>query len=98
MRKTYYDKNGIPIYAGDVLRAFHFRDRQHHGKNLYLFHVACEREGAIELVPAQYLNPTTREEGGRYWLVSDLSEAEIVCGWGPKPHECYLDRPRRKNP
>lgn len=96
-----FDKNGIPIYPGDLLRTFHFTGPRR--KKFFLYHVAVfDRDAsAMRMVPVNHLEPTKRDHpdsrGGNPLLSDDLaSVAEIIQGYGPLPYLDYLDRPKRK--
>lgn len=62
---------------------------------MYLYHVAVERDGHLEGVPACELG--RKAEGGRFWLTTDsLRNSEIVQGTGPGRLEDFCDRKRVK--
>ena len=90
-----YDARGIPIYAGDLLRAVHFRDAR--GKRYYLYHVAVMRDGCLYGVPTQNLEPTMDGHGGTFRLTAeDAAVRTILHGFGPNECIDYEDRPRKK--
>lgn len=93
-----HDRKGIPIYAGDLLRTFHFRDRTCRGKIRYLYHYVLDVGGHLEMVPPDHLDPSRVKDGGRCWLASIDTEtqSEIVHGYGPDPGMCFDERPRRR--
>lgn len=96
-----FDIKGVPIYPGDLIRTYHFRDKR---RTYYLYHVAVwnAEQAAMEMVPARNLALTPKEQnlqGGRCWaLQSILDDGQSVVIAGTGPGECldYLDRPRRK--
>jgi hypothetical protein len=94
---TIHDRNGVPIYPGDLIRSDHFRDRRR--RMHYLYHVACwnEQHETIEMVPTCYLNPTTKPTGGRCWISEGLMRiAEVIHGHGPGCYLSFEERPKRK--
>lgn len=93
------DKNGHEFYPGDVVRTLHVRDKTHRGKKRYLYYVVCttsEYPEYLQLIPAQYLNPSHERCGGQVWIMegnrSSLAEMEIVAGYGPHPLTCFDER------
>jgi hypothetical protein len=92
----YFDKHGIPIHKGDLLRSPHFIGPRR--KQYYLYHVVVQEPDGLFLVPASHLEPTMRNGGGRcpLNLYSDTWASEIVSGYGPDPYLSYDERPRRK--
>lgn len=94
-----YDKRGIPIRVGDVLRSFHFKSyrRRLH----YLYHVVCPlgTDGMVAIPLAQALGG--KAEGGDVRLCEGDAWhelAEIVhsaCGGG-SGFEFRKRRPRAK--
>lgn len=90
------DKNGREFRCGDLVRTPHFRDRQRR-KTRYLYHVVCATDGPhVELVPAEYLDPSRKDTGGRMRLVEGnreaLSHMEIIDGLDPKTLKYYDER------
>lgn len=91
-----HDMKGVPVYAGDVLRTWHYRSRRY-GRKMYLYHVAIEKDGWLQGVPASALADEKKGDGGRFWLRDDsLTATEIVQGYGPGDTEDFTDRPRKK--
>jgi hypothetical protein len=89
-----HDKNGIPIYPGDVLRTFHYTHRWGRRK-MYLFHVACLDGEHLIGVPASDL--ARKPDGGTFNLLpGNCSDIEIVQGYGPAPLMEFNERPRSK--
>lgn len=89
-----YDSRGVPIYPGDLVRSFHFRSRR---RTYYLYHVACEIDGYVRIVPAGYLNPTTKRTGGDCLLSAIGPEnLTVIQGYGPSPYLDFTDRPRKR--
>jgi len=92
-----YDKNGTPIYPGDLLRSFHFRDRTHKGKIRYLYHVAVLYRDRMDAVPVSHLEPSKVSDGGRCWLTNETAGTmEVIFGYGPG--DLMHDERPRKNP
>lgn len=90
-----FDKRGVPVYPGDLIRSYHFRDRR--GRTYYLYHVAVFKDGAMWLVPTSHLEPTKSKGGGSCLLSQNLMvEARVISGYGPGNFIDYTDRPRRK--
>ncbi len=94
-----YDRRGVPIYPGDLLRTPHFCDsrrRQH-----YLYHTAVYHDDGkcrgMRMVPTAELEPTLRGRGGNCLLSQEIADTlEVIAGHGPGDCLCYTDRPRRK--
>lgn len=90
-----FDRNGRPIYPGDLLKSYHFVDRE--GRIHHLYHVAVIRDGHLEAVPTCHLQPGMEKEGGRAWIFkSESGRFTIISGFGPGDCLSYEDRPRRK--
>ena len=92
-----YDRNGIPIYPGDLLRTFHFRGGPH-GRNYYLYHVVVMdvEAGGLRMVPAEYLDPGNSRDGGNPLLTDDLAaDAEVIAGCHQGLALSFDERPRR---
>jgi hypothetical protein len=90
-----FDKRGVPVHPGDLIRSYHFRDRR--GKYYYLYHTAVFKDGAMYMVPTEHLEPTKVSGGGSCMLSQELMEnATVISGCGPKPYLDFSDRPRRK--
>lgn len=96
---VFHDKNGFPIYPGDLLRSLHFVGARR--KKYWLYHVVTappDRAGTslpLYLVPTSHLEPTKQAGGGRCPLTEDMaSSMEILAGHGPGDILDYEDRPR----
>ena len=92
-----YDRKGVPIYPGDVLRTFHYKSRRY-GRYLWLFHVAVfnEKHGVMEMHPASWLDPKKKRDGGSCWLTQDTAAGtEIVQGYGPGRNDDFTDRKKK---
>ncbi len=92
----HFDKKGIPIHKGDLIRSPHYigaRRKMH-----YLYHVVVESDGRLILVPACHLEPSCVAGGGIAPIdaFSDTWQAEIISGYGPEPYLSYDERPRNK--
>jgi hypothetical protein len=84
------DKNGFPIYPGDLLRTYHFTGARR--KKYYLYHVAVFINGYMELVPTCHLQPDRVSGGGRCMLSEALAaKYEIISGNGPEPDYLSYD-------
>jgi hypothetical protein len=93
IRQIALDKHGIPVYPGDVLKTFHYKSRLH-GRYMYLYHVAVEKNGHLEGRPAREING--KSDGGRFWLTTaSLQATEIVQGYGPGPMDNFTDRKKK---
>lgn len=100
MAEPFYDRKGVPIYPGDLLKSFHFTGARR--KKYWLYHVVVappERAGTtfpLEMVPTSHLEPTKRSGGGRCPLVDWLaSNAEVIAGSGPGEILDFEDRPKK---
>jgi len=90
-----HDKNGVPVYPGDLIRSFHFRGPRR--KVYYLYHTAVMRDGHMEMVPTSHLEPSKVNGGGRCWMFQDLmADAEVISGSGPGHCLDHSDRPKVK--
>jgi hypothetical protein len=94
-----YDRRGVPIYPGDLIRHYHFTGARR--KRYYLYHVAVwsELNQTMELVPTCHMDPAIARDnpGGRYWLIPDtMIEPEVIHGSGPGSCLDFDDRPKRK--
>jgi hypothetical protein len=96
-----WDRKGVPIYPGDLLRSLHFIGARK--KKYWLYHVAVmdTEAGGMRMVPTKHLEPTKRtaidSRGGDPLLSDHLCvNAEVIDGYGPRPYLCYEERPRRK--
>lgn len=92
-----HDKNGVPIYPGDLIRSFHFRGARR--KVYYLYHTACYIDGAMRMEPTCKLDPSKRNCGGGCLMSQDLldgSDAEVIQGSGPGRCLDHADRKKIK--
>lgn len=101
---TLYDKNNRPIYAGDLLRSFHFTGARR--RRLYLYHVAVTVDGGLDAVPACHLEPSKIRGGGRCRIDEKMAtNFEIIQGINMLPAteeasrltQSYYERPKRKS-
>jgi len=91
---TIFDRRGVPIFRGDLIKQPHFIDYRH--KRHYLYHVVTVRDGYLEAVPSSCLEPTLRGKGGTYWITqNDALTAEVIHGHGPGDCLDFNDRPKR---
>lgn len=89
-----YDKRGIPIYPGDLIRSPHFQTKR---KKYYLYHVAVFNGEYMEMVPTSHLHEPLQQGGGRCLLSQNLvDDAEVIHGHGPGEILDAWDRPRKK--
>jgi hypothetical protein len=89
-----YDKRGRQVYVGDVLKVYHFRERN--GTTHYMYKVVAERDGwlmgmSIHDIPKKWQDA----HSFRLDLIEE-SSFEIVEGYGPKPCVDFRDRPKCK--
>jgi len=94
-----YDKNGVPIYPGDLLRTFHFTGPRR--RKWYLYHTAIfnQQHQCMEGVPTSEIEPSLVGRGGRFWLhqeIMDGEQCEVIEGPSIGEHILYTERPRRK--
>ena len=88
-----YDRNGVPIHPGDLLRTPHFRDRRR--RQHYLYHTAVYHDDGT--CRAMRMVPTLVGRGGNCLLSQQIADAlEVIAGHGPGECLCYTDRPKRK--
>jgi hypothetical protein len=94
----YYDQKGVPIYPGDLLKSFHFRDRRR--RRYYLYHVAVLRDGYLMAVPVSELEPTKANRGGTCHVkyIARHEQVEVIYGAGPGDCLDYTDRPKGWRP
>lgn len=71
--KQAFDKRGREIRKGDLLRTPHFKCGK---RQLYLFHVAVERDGELMMVPTR--NMALPDDGGTAPAWCCGNESEIV--------------------
>lgn len=88
------DKNGIPIYPGDLLRTFHFTGPRR--RKYYLYHVAIydAEAAAMRMLPTKWLEPTAPRDGGNP-LLSDGLAASTEIVEGPSVGDAVLFTERR---
>lgn len=73
----FHDKKGVPIYAGDLLRSYHFTGARR--KTHYLYHVAVLKDGGMDVVPTSHLEASKINGGGRVRLSDNLAKTmEII--------------------
>lgn len=90
-----FDRRGVPIYRGDLIKQPHFVDYRR--KQHYLYHVVTVRDCYLEAVPTSCLEPTLRSHGGTYWLTeADGTVVEVIHGHGPEDFLDFNDRPKRR--
>lgn len=70
-----WDKNGIPILPGDLLRSFHYKDGR---RNMYLYHVVCHDDRGYLM--AQMYNSIDHKDNFR--LCGQQGDSEVVAGLG----------------
>jgi hypothetical protein len=90
------DKNGVPIYKGDLLRTFHYYGARKR-KN-FLYHTVVEKNGYLIMTPTCHLEPSLVSGGGECRLKAGLdSSSEVIAGHGPEPYLSFRERPRMKD-
>jgi hypothetical protein len=88
------DKNGVPIYPGDLLKSFSFRAALRRQK-IYMYHCVILNNGVMEMVPHSELH---KPDGGRCWLHTMADQkgvvnAEVIASHGDP---WFPERKRRK--
>lgn len=85
-----FDKNGIPIYPGDLLKSYHFTGARR--KKYYLYHI-------VKIFDCCNMKmESVHGKGGSCLLTQDLGDnAEVISGYGPKGYLDYTDRPKKKS-
>ena len=97
MEERYYDKKGVPIYPGDLLRTYHFTGARR--KVHYLYHVVVDSGlKALQMVPTSHLEPTKRCHGGCAYLkhMNTNTQSEVISGHGPGDILSFEERPKKK--
>ena len=95
-----FDSKGVPIYPGDLVRSYHFTGPRR--RVFYLYHVVCEEtcdvtgHSYLRLVPTAFLNPTTKDGGGRCMLSDRLAEELEVIDGHEGPGLGFTGRPKRR--
>lgn len=102
------DRNGVPIYPGDLIRTDHFKDRTCRGRMRYLWHMVTNRGGVLRMTPISML-ANGKDQGGECYLhsladndgVLPLSEVmnhlnQVYCD-GEHPCSYPDERPRRRD-
>lgn len=76
----FHDKRGVPIQAGDLLRAFHFRPANRRLPKQYLYHlvVECPETGFLLAKPVESF--AIKVTGGSFWIKNDLIDSEVISG------------------
>ena len=92
----YVDKKGVPIYPGDLLKAFHHKDGR---RNIYLYHTVVREGDFLRMVPTCSLEPSKQGQGGKCLLKAMatqdvLLDSEVIQGLGPNLMQ-FFERPRR---
>jgi hypothetical protein len=95
-KATLYDKRGVPIEPGDLLKSHHFRERN--GRNHWLYHVAVMDCGQLRAMPVHRLEPSLSDGvGGDPVLTQRLAGAmEIIASHPAGRVRHHDERPRRK--
>ena len=95
MTEQFYDRRGVPISKGDLVRSFHFIGARR--KIHYLYHTVVDEGGVLYMVPTCWLEPTF-QDGGKAQLkfMATEMQAEVIHGFGPEPYLSYEERPRKK--
>ena len=97
-----HDRKGYPIYAGDLLKTYHFTGARK--RKYYMYHLVVSYPGGDRMICASALL-TYQNEKLPGCLVSCtavdgvLYDTEIVSGFGPlREYIDFEDRPRMKVP
>lgn len=98
--ERFYDKNGVPIYPGDLLRTYHFTGARR--KRYWLYHVVVDtgHKLGLQMIPASHLEPSLQNQGGCAYLkhMHTDTQSVVISGHGPGDILGYEDRPKRKQP
>ena len=96
MTEQFYDKKGVPIYPGDLLKTLHFIGARR--KKYYLYHTVVRGGDYLYMVPTSHLETGLARSGGKCLLKYGIREgSEVIAGYGPPPHFMYDERPRKKS-
>ncbi len=90
--KIVYDKRGIEVCVGDVLKVFHFTGGRR--KKYYMYKIAVIRDGYLLAADAVQLGKDYTAAINGACILDVLGSFEIVAGFGPKPFLSFEDRPR----
>lgn len=72
------DKNGRPIYEGDLLKTFHFKCANRRLPHQYLYHLVVWDEPRCRAVPVQSFS--LGSDGGSFYISTDYHGLEIISG------------------
>ena len=96
-----HDKRGIPIYPGDLLKVYHYRQAKRRQKR-YLYFVAIfdAEVGAMRMIPVDHLEPTIRDDKAHQVGMCLLNDKhargiDVISGTGPEALMDYDERPRK---
>jgi hypothetical protein len=96
--EIYYDKNGFPIWQGDLVRTKHFIDYGRGCRQNYLYHVAVVKDGKLWLISHCYLDPAIPYTGGNFPLAfGNSAHREVISGIGPLPGQMFYQRPKKES-
>ena len=99
MSKSIFDRRGIPICVGDVLKIHHFTAALRR-KKIYMYKWVIEKivsNSGCEMLIINHLNQTSFDYRNGYCMVCDDKihpAIEIVQGWGPIEHLSFEERKR----
>ena len=98
------DRNGVPIYPGDLLKTYNFTGPRR--RKWFMYHVVTQDvSGVLHATPTAWMAKTERQRqlsGGQCYLHSLADEGgvirdtEVIDGYGPDGIVCYTDRKRVK--
>lgn len=74
------DKNGRPIYEGDLLKTFHFKCANRRLPHQYLYHLVCSDGTAARCKAVPVRSFSLGAGGGSFWITEDYEDIEIIDG------------------
>lgn len=96
MSETYYDRKGIPIWEGDVLKIYHYTSPARRERR-YMYKLAVKIDGAFYCVHINNIPEHGIGKSNAYRMsLNDPNEVEIVAGLGYPPSYDFKSRTRKK--
>lgn len=97
---TLFDKKGVPIRVGDLLKSYHFTGARK--KRYWLYHVVLLKDGFLMGQSPTFFATGHRDHSCLHSLgaVTDgdgfLADTEVISGPGDKDCLGHEDRPKRR--